>query len=216
MCRSKPRKPVVYVHDVATGRRRLLANFRGSNSAPAWSPDGRTVALTLSRDGGSQLYVMDASGGEPRRLTQSPGIDTEPVFSPDGRSIYFVSDRGGAPQIYRMPAGGGAAERVTFAGTYNISPAISPDGRWLAYVSRVNGAFKLQVMELASGTVNAVTDTAADESPSFAPNSRLIVYATQNQGREALMTTTLDGKIKARLAGQDGDIREPSWGPFQK
>jgi TolB protein len=210
------RKPVVYVHDVATGRRRLLANFRGSNSAPAWSPDGRSVALTLSRDGGSQLYVMDASGGEPRRLTQSPGIDTEPVFSPDGRSIYFVSDRGGAPQIYRMPAGGGAAERVTFSGTYNISPAISPDGRWLAYVSRVNGAFKLQVMELASGTVNAVTETAADESPSFAPNSRLIVYATQNQGREALMTTTLDGKIKARLAGQDGDIREPSWGPFQK
>ena len=115
-----------------------------------------------------------------------------------------------------MPASGGAAERVTFAGTYNISPAISPDGRWLAYVSRVNGAFKLQVMELASGTVIAVTDTAADESPSFAPNSRLIVYATQNQGREALMTTTLDGKIKARLAGQDGDIREPSWGPFQK
>jgi TolB protein len=159
---------------------------------------------------------MDASGGEPRRLTQSPGIDTEPVFSPDGRSIYFVSDRGGAPQIYRMPASGGVAERVTFAGTYNISPAISPDGRWLAYVSRVNGAFKLQVMELASGTVNAITDTAADESPSFAPNSRLIVYATQNQGREALMTTTLDGKIKARLAGQDGDIREPSWGPFQK
>jgi Tol biopolymer transport system component len=116
------RKPVVYVHDVATGRRRLLANFRGSNSAPAWSPDGRSVALTLSRDGGSQLYVMDASGGEPRRLTQSPGIDTEPVFSPDGRSIYFVSDRGGAPQIYRMPASGGAAERVTFSGTYNISP----------------------------------------------------------------------------------------------
>jgi hypothetical protein len=95
------------------------------------------------------------------------------------------------------------AERVTFSGTYNISPTISPDGRWLAYVSRVNGAFKLQVMELATGTVNAISDTAADESPSFAPNSRLIVYATQNQGREALMTTTLDGKIKA-TAGRAG------------
>ena len=210
------RKPVVYIHEVATGRRRLLANFRGSNSAPAWSPDGRQIVLTLSRDGGSQLYVMDVNGGEPRRLTQSQGIDTEAVFSPDGRSIYFVSDRGGAPQVYRMPAGGGAAERVTFSGTYNISPAVSPDGRWLAYVTRVNGAFKLQVMELASGTVTSITDTTADESPSFAPNSRLIVYATQVQGREALMTTTLDGKIKARLAGQDGDIREPSWGPFPK
>jgi len=210
------RKPVVYVHDVATGRRRLIANFRGSNSAPAWAPDGRTLAVTLSRDGGSQLYTIDANGGEPRRLMQSSGIDTEPVFSSDGRTIYFVSDRGGAPQIYRVPVGGGSAERVTFSGNYNISPSISPDGKWLAFISRVGGAFKLHVMDLASGAVNAITDTTADENPSFAPNSRLLVYATQQQGREALMTTTLDGKIKARLAGQAGDIREPDWGSFQK
>ena len=210
------RKPVVYVHDVATGKRRLIANFRGSNSAPAWSPDGRTLAVTLSRDGGSQLYTLDAGGGEPRRLMQSAGIDTEPAFSSDGRSIYFVSDRGGSPQIYRVGSGGGNAERVTFNGSYNISPAISPDGQWLAYISRIGGAFKLQVMDLKSGTVSSLTDTSADESPSFAPNSRLILYGTQQQGREALMTTTLDGKIKARLAGQGGDIREPDWGPFQK
>ena len=209
------RKPVVYVHDVATGRRRLVANFRGSNSAPAWSPDGRTLAVTLSRDGNSQLYTIDANGGEPRRLMQSAGIDTEPAFSPDGRSIYFVSDRGGAPQIYKVAASGGNAERVTFSGSYNISPSLSPDGRFLAYISRIGGAFKLHVMELATGTVTAITDTTADERPSFAPNSRLIVYATQHQGRESLMTTTLDGKIKARLAGQGGDIREPDWGPFQ-
>jgi TolB protein len=210
------RKPVVYVHEVASGRRRLLANFRGSNSAPAWAPDGRTLAVTLSREGGSQLYVMDAGGGEPRRITQSSGIDTEPIFSPDGRSIYFVSDRGGAPQIYRMPASGGNPERVTFTGGYNISPAISPDGRWLAYISRVQGNFKLHVMELPSGNAVAITDTTADESPSFAPNGRLIVYATRQGGRESLMTTTLDGKIKARLAGQGGDIREPDWGPYQR
>src|SRR5512133_1860608 len=165
------RKPVVYVHDVASGKRRLIANFRGSNSAPAWSPDGRTLAVTLSRDGGSQLYIIDANGGEPRRLTQSSSIDTEPVYAPDGKILYFVSDRGGAPQIYRMPATGGGAERVTFTGTYNISPAISPDGRWLAYISRVSGAFKLHVLELASGAVTAITDTTADESPSFAPKS---------------------------------------------
>ncbi|AVP59045.1 Tol-Pal system beta propeller repeat protein TolB [Pulveribacter suum] len=210
------RKPVVYVHDVASGRRRLIANFRGSNSAPAWSPDGSQLAVTLSRDGGSQLYTIDASGGQPRRLMQSSGIDTEPAFSSDGRSIYFVSDRGGSPQIYRVGAAGGNAERVTFQGSYNISPSISPDGQWLAYISRVGGGYKLHVMDLKSGTVTAVTDTNADESPSFAPNSRLIVYATQQQGRDALMTTTLDGKIKARLAGQGGDIREPDWGPFQK
>ena len=209
------RKPVVYVHDVASGKRRLIANFRGSNSAPAWSPDGRTLAVTLSRDGNSQLYTIDATGGEARRLMQSAGIDTEPVYSADGRSIYFVSDRGGAPQIYRVARTGGSAERVTFNGSYNISPTVSADGRWMAYISR-SGGFKLQLMDLASGAVTSLTDTTADESPSFAPNSRLIVYATQQQGREALMTTTLDGKIKARLAGQGGDIREPDWGPFQK
>ena len=210
------RKPVVYIHDVASGKRRLIANFRGSNSAPSWSPDGRFVTLTLSRDGGSQLYTIDANGGEPRRLTQSGSIDTEPAYTPDGKSIYFVSDRGGAPQIYKMAASGGNAERVSFAGNYNISPAISPDGRWMAYVSRIGGAFKLHVMDLLAGTTNAITDTLADESPSFAANSRLIVYSTQSQGREALMTTTLDGKVKARLNGQAGDIREPDWGPFQK
>jgi TolB protein len=209
------RKPVVYVHNVASGQRRLVANFRGSNSAPAWAPDGATLAVTLSRDGGSQLYTIPATGGEPRRLTQSSGIDTEPTYSADGR-IYFVSDRGGAPQIYRMSASGGNPERVTFNGSYNISPSVSPDGRWLAYISRVGGAFKLHVMDLSGGGATAITDTTADENPSFAPNSKLIVYATRLQGREALMTTTLDGKIKARLAGQAGDIREPDWGPFQK
>lgn len=210
------RKPVIFVHDVATGKRRLVANFKGSNSAPAWSPDGKTLAATLSRDGGSQLYLLDANGGEPRRLAQSGSIDTEPTFTADGRTIYFVSDRGGAPQIYRMPASGGSAERVTFTGTYNISPALSPDGKWLAYISRVSGVFKLHVMDIASGATTAITDTTADENPSFSPNSRLIMYATHQLGREALMTTTLDGKIKARLAGQNGDIREPDWGPAQK
>lgn len=210
------RKPVIYAHDVASGKRRLLANFRGSNSAPAWAPDGNQLVATLSRDGGSQLYAISAAGGEPRRLTQSASIDTEPAFSPDGKFVYFVSDRGGSPQIYRMGAGGGNVERVTFTGSYNISPAVSPDGRWLAYISRVGGAFKLYLMELGKGTAIALTDTNADESPSFAPNSRLIVYATQQQGREALLTTTLDGKIKARLTGSTGDIREPDWGPFQR
>lgn len=210
------RKPVVYVHEVASGRRRLVANFRGSNSAPAWAPDGATLAVTLTRDGLSQLYRISSHGGQPTRLTQSNGIDTEPAFSADGKTVYFVSDRGGSPQIYKVAASGGSAQRVTFSGNYNISPTVSPDGRWLAYISRVGGAFKLFVMELESGNATSVTDTSDDESPSFAPNSRLIVYATKQGGREALMTTTLDGKIKARLAGQGGEIREPDWGPYQK
>ncbi len=209
------RKPVIYVHEIATGQRRVVANFRGTNSAPAWSPDGRSLVASLSREGGSQLFRIDLASGEARRLTTSSGIDTEPAFSADGSALFFVSDRGGSPQIYRMPAQGGPAERVTFNGSYNISPAPSPDGRWMAYISRVAGQFRLHLMDLASGQTTAITDTAADERPSFAPNSRLMVYATVAQGREALMTTTLDGRIKARLSGQGGDIREPDWGPVR-
>lgn len=207
------RKPVIYAQSV-TGQRRLLANFRGSNSAPAWSPRGDRIVATLSVSGNSQLYSVPASGGNPQRLSQSSSIDTEPAFSADGQSIYFVSDRGGSPQIYRMSASGGAAQRVTFNGSYNVSPAPSPDGRYLAYVSRVGGGFRLHVMELASGNVTAITSTSSDESPSFAPNSKLIMYATRENGQEALMTTTLDGRIKTRLAKVAGDIREPAWGPF--
>lgn len=208
------RKPVIYAHDISTGNRRLLANFRGSNSAPAWSPDGRQLAVTLSLSGNAQIYVVGADGGEPRRITQTASIDTEPVFSADGQSIYFVSDRGGSPQIYRMSPQGAGVQRVTFAGNYNISPSPSPDGRHLAFISRVNGAFRLHLMELSSGNVTALTDTSADESPSFAPNGRMIIYATRDKGQEALMTTNLDGRIKSRLAGAQGDIREPEWGPF--
>jgi TolB protein len=210
------RKPVIYSHDVASGKRRLLANFKGSNSAPAWSPDGRQLVATLSRDGGSQIFAIDVNGGEPRRLTQSSSIDTEPTYSADGKSIYFVSDRGGSPQIYKMAPSGGNPQRVTFTGTYNISPALSHDGRLMAYISRVGGAFKLHIMDLTSGVATPITDTSADENPSFSPNGRLVLYATQQQGKEALMTSTLDGKIKARLSGASGDIREPDWGPFSR
>jgi len=207
-------KAVVYSQEVASGKRRAIANFRGSNSAPAWSPDGQTLAATLSRDGGSQIYLMSRNGDNLRRLTTSSAIDTEPAFSPDGRTIYFVSDRGGTPQIYRTGVGGGSADRVTFSGNYNISPAVSPDGRTLAYISRQGNAFRLHTMDLAGGGSQALTDTSDDESPSFAPNSRLIIYASRAQGRDVLMTTTLDGKIKARLVSTTADVREPVWGPF--
>jgi TolB protein len=209
-------KAVVYVQEVASGKRRSLANFRGSNSAPAYSPDGQTLAVTLSRDGGSQIYLLNRDGNNLRRLTNSPAIDTEPVFAPDGRGIYFVSDRGGTPQIYRTLLNGSTVERITFASSYNISPAISPDGRTMAYISRLGNDFRLHTLDLTTSNAQGVglTDTTEDESPSFSPNGRLIIYATRSQGRDVLMTTTLDGKIKARLISTTADVREPVWGPY--
>lgn len=209
------RKAVVWVQDLSTGRRRALADFRGSNSAPAFSPDGQRLALTLSLAGGSQLFTISRHGGDPRRLSSSRSIDTEPVYSPDGQFIYFVSDRGGSPQIYRMPADGGEPQRVTFNGSYNISPTVSPDGKTMAFITREGGSvFRLCVMDLVTGQSQKITDSTEDESPSFAPNGKLIVYATRAGGRDVLMTTTLDGRIKAKLVASTADVREPTWGPF--
>lgn len=206
------RKPIVYVQNLADGSRRAVSRFRGSNSAPAWSPDGRKLAVTLSRDATAQIYLLDLDTGETTRFTRGGAIDTEARFSPDGRWLYFTSDRGGTPQIYRAPVDGGEASRVTFEGGYNVSPALSPDGSRMAFVHRRDGRFHIAVMDLATRQMRVLTDTTSDESPSFAPNGRMILYATLVNGRGVLATVSIDGRIRQRLS-QSGDLREPAWAP---
>ncbi len=210
------RKPIVMMQNLVTGERYTVANYKGNNSAPAWSPDGSRLAVVLSKDGIAQIYTVNARGGSLQRMTTSSAIDTEPQFSADGQYIYFLSDRGGGPQIYRMSAGGGDAQRVTFNGNYNISPRISPDGKNLAYISRRDGKFQLYTLDLASGQELRLSDTTNDEFPSFAPNGRYIMYATESGRRGSLAVVSLDGKIKQKLTVQTGDIRQPTWGPYMK
>lgn len=209
------KKPIVYVHTLATGQRRVVANFKGSNSAPAWSPDGNQLAVVLTKDGQSQLYVLNADGSGVRRLASSAGIDTEPFWGSDG-NIYFTSDRGGSPQIYRIAASGGGAQRVSFDGNYNVTPRLSADGKMLAFVTRNAGRFQVAVQDLASRQTTILTDSARDESPSFAPNGRMILYATESGGRGVLAAVSADGRIKQRLSVQAADVREPSWGPLPR
>jgi len=210
------KKPVVYVHSLASGKRIVVANFKGSNSAPAWSPDGRKLAVVLSKDGGSQIFTVNADGSGVQRLTNSNAINTEPAFSPDGQSVYFTSDQGGSPQIYRIAAGGGEAQRVSFEGSYNVTPRLSPDGKSMAFISRREGSFRLSVMDLANRQVQVLTDSHKDESPTFAPNGRMILIATEQGGRGVLSAVSIDGRIKQRLSVSAGDVREPAWGPFNK
>ena len=210
------KKPVVYVQDLVTRQRTVVANYKGSNSAPSWSPDGSRLAVALSRDGLTQVYSVNADGGNLRRLTNTNGIDTEPQFSADGQSIYFTSDRSGGPQIYKMSANGGDARRVTFAGAYNISPRVAPDGKTLAYIGRREGKFQLYALDLANGQELRLSDSAKDESPSFSPNGKYIMYATDSGRRGALAVVSVDGRVRHTLSTQAGDIREPTWGPFMK
>ena len=209
------RKPVVYVQSLTTGQRVAVANFLGSNSAPAWAPDGRRLAVVLTKDGGSQIFTLDAEGrSAPARLTHTNGIDTEPNWSPDGQSIIFTSDRGGTPQIYRMAASGGQAQRLTFEGTYNVSPRHSPDGKSFTFIQRNGSRFNVAIQDFASRQVQVLTDGGVDESPSFAPNGRMILYASEVRGRGILAAVSSDGRVKQRFSETGGDVREPAWGPL--
>ena len=209
------RKPVVFVQELATGRKQALANFRGNNSAPAWSPDGSRLVVTLTKDGNSQLYLISADGSNPQRLASSSAIDTEANFSPDGSSILFTSDRGGTPQIYRFTFSGGQVERMTFDGTYNTSPRWAPDGKSFVFLKRDAGRFNIAVQDLATRQVQTLTQGGSDEGPSFAPNGRMIIYASEQGGRKILAAVSSDGRVKQRLSSAGGgDVTNPAWGPL--
>jgi TolB protein len=210
------KKPVVWVQDLATGRRSAVANFKGSNSAPAWSPDGHTLAVVLTTSGNSEIYLVNASGGAPRRLTYSGSIDTEPSWTPDGARLLFVSDRSGGPQIYSMASSGGEAKRLTWQGSYNVSPRVSPDGQQFTYIQRAGGAFRVMLQELGSGEARVVAQDPYNERPSFAPNGSMVLYASTQGGRSVLYAATPDGGSKVRLAVINGEVQDPSWGPFNQ
>jgi TolB protein len=210
------RKPVIYVQSLATGQRQVLANFRGSNSAPAWAADGSRLAVTLSRDGGSQLYLINPDGSGVQRLMSSPAIDTEANFAPDGKSILFTSDRGGSPQIYRLTLANGAVERMTFDGSYNVSPRHLPDGKGFVFLRRDGGHFNIAIEDFATRQVQVLTQGTLDESPSVAPNGKLILYASETGGRGILAAVSSDGRVKQRLTAAASDVREPAWGPLHK
>jgi TolB protein len=206
----------VFTQSLTTRQRSVLADFPGSNSAPTWSPDGKQLALVLTREGSSQLYIVHTDGSDLRRITFSETIDTEPMFSPDGKFLLFTSDRGGNAQIYRVAVEGGNAERLTFEGDSNFSPRFSPDGKYFVFSHFVGGVFYIAVQDFENKQMQVLTSGGWEKKPSFAPNGKLVLFATESQGRGILATVSSDGRVKQKMVAQRGDIREPIWGPFLK
>jgi TolB protein len=207
----------VWVQTLRTGNRIQVSNKPGINGAPAFSPDGRKLVLTLGGiDGNLDINVLDLSTRQTKRLTTHRAIDTEGSWSPDGRYIYFTSDRSGGPQIYRVRASGGTPERVTFDGSYNARPRLSPDGERLAMVHLDRGNYRIAVMDVDRKDLLVVSAGQQDESPSFAPNSDTLIYATRQARNGVLETVTADGLIRQRVSSGQGDVREPVWSPFPR
>jgi TolB protein len=205
----------IYVQRLATGERVRVSARAGINGAPAWSPDGGRLALTLSRDGNLDIYTLDLASQALTRVTTDEAIDTEPEWARDGESLYFTSDRAGSAQIYRVALDGARrAERVTFTNSYNARPRLSPDGKELAMVTLDRGGYRIAVMELASRNLRVLTTSAQDDSPSFAPNGAMLIYASRERGRGALAAVSADGAFHQRLSSDQGDVRDPAWSPI--
>lgn len=207
----------VYIQDVFTGKRERLINTRDQVSAPAWSPDGKRLAVVISRNGARDIYTVSLQTRLKTQLTYSSSSNfaTEPMWSPDGESIIYTSHSGGNPQLYRVPAFGGPSKRVTFEGKYNTRGVFSPDGKMLAMVHGDSAGYHIAVLELDTGTFRVLTDTGLDESPTFAPNGSMILYATRARKRGVLAAVSTDGRVSQRYDLQEGgDARDPAWGPF--
>ncbi len=203
----------IYVQTLASGERTRVAEFPGINGAPAWSPDGTRLALTLSKDGSPDIFILNLSSHSLTKLTKSFAIDTEPSWSPDGNTIVFTSDRGGKPQIYMVSSQGGDEKRLTFSGSYNARASFSPDGRNLVMVHGNGNDYRIAIMDMANKSINVLTSGRSDESPSFAPNGSMILYASKKGGTGFLSAVSIDGKIQQKLVFNSGEVREPSWGP---
>jgi len=205
----------IFVQTLRTGNRIKVSSLPGINGSPAFSPDGRQLVLTLGGvDGNLDIHTLDLNGRELTRLTTDRAIDTEGSWSPDGREIYFTSDRSGGPQIYKVSASGGTAERVTFEGSYNARPRMSPDGKKLALVHLDRGNYRIAVLDVETRQLLVVSAGSQDESPSFAPNSDSLIYATRQGRNGVLETVSADGLVRSRLAAGQSDVREPVWSPF--
>ena len=207
----------VYIQTIATGAREIVAHFRGINGSPEFSPDGRRLAMTLSRSGNPEVYVMDLGSRALTQLTNHYSIDTEPTWSADGSRVYFTSDRGGRPQIYQVAASGGSATRLTFQGGYNASATVSYDGKKIATAQGAGNSYRIALMDSSLGAArwSLLSPGNLDESPSFAPNASMLIYAAREGGRGVLYAVSADGRVRQRLVLADGDVREPSWGPYR-
>lgn len=213
-------RPQIYIQNVFTKNTQQLTNFKGSNLSPAWSPDGRRMAMSLSKDGNAELYIMDLDSRRLHRVTRSYGADIEPAWFPDGNELVFTSDRGGRPQLYRISVGSrgatGRAQRITFDGVENLRPAVSPDGKRIALVHNSGGQYRIAVLDLESDQLSLLTDGQLDESPGFAPNGSMLIYAAQAGRKGVLAAVAADGRASHKMRFTSGDVREPAWSPFKQ
>jgi TolB protein len=208
----------IYVQELATGSREVVSAAPGINGAPAFSPDGTRLAVALSKTGNPEIHIIDLASRQVTQVTRHWSIDTEPQWMPDGRTLVFTSDRAGKPQIYQVPVEGGEPQRLTSQGEYNARVSVAYDGKRFAMVQGSGNVYRIAVLDRSSGMgqYRFVSAGRMDESPSFAPNASMLIYAAREGGRGVLYSVSADGRVRQRLVFADGDVREPAWSPYRQ
>jgi len=217
--------PAIYAVDINLGTQKQLSP-PGKFSAPTWSPDGKKMAMVGYEGGSTDIFTLDLVSNRLEQITRHWSIDTEPTWAPDGRSLVFNSERGGSPQLYQHSFETGQVKRLTFDGKQNLRASFSPDGRMITFVRLDEaGGYQIAVMELATGEARLLGkpgwDESEAESPSFAPNSSMIIYASNflekggRNKRGVLAAVSVDGRVHQRFSAEGvGEVREPAWSGY--
>ena len=206
--------PDIYHLDVTRGSRKKIASYGGLNTGAVISPDGKTMALILSKDGNPELYVQSLAGGVPKRLTQTlRTTEASPSWSPDGNHIVYVSDQSGTPQLYLIGRNGGRPQRISRRGSENVAPDWGPNGL-ITCSSREARRYHIAIIHPTTGETRYLpTDSADYEDPSWAPDGRHIVATrTQNYQSSLYLLDTANDPPVALLSG-GGNWRSPAWSP---
>ncbi len=204
---------VVQVMTLESGKSKVIASFKGVNSAPAWSPDGTRLAYATSRHGSPDIYVYDFAEDQHTRITNHYGIETEPSWSVDGQHILFTSNRSGKAQIYQADLVSNEISRVTFEGKENANASYDSQGKTM---TMVHDGGQIVVMQEENSQITWLTNGKFDESPSFSPNGDMVLYATEQAYQPALLVASSDGRVRTRLSFITGDVREPDWSPIRR
>jgi TolB protein len=208
--------PQICIYSAASDRLISFPRYRGSNSSPAFSPDGSQIAFMSSQNGDPEIYVTDANGGNLHRITFAAGVSTSPAWNPKtGKQIVFVSDRGGDPVLYLANSDGSSVEKLDLPDMgYSVDPSWSPNGQLLAFCwRRPSGNFDIYAMDIISRQLVELTkDVGRNERPSWAPDGRHIVFESNRTGTVQIWSMLADGSEPRQLTYQ-GQNESPNWSP---
>ena len=213
----RDRKQQIMRRELATGREEVLVSPASLNITATFAPDGKSITYAAAQEGNSDIYQIELDSRSPKQLTSHHSAELSPSWSPDGRHLAFTSDRGGRPQIYIMDADGSNVRRLTYDGDYNAAPAWSPKGDWIVYVCRIPGeGFKLCRISPNGEERSQITKgNSIDDSPSWAPNGRHLVFSSIRRGESQLYIITSEGAGLEKISSVGAHLSSPSWSPFQ-